>query len=54
VGCDPGSTALDEPVAELVIAGMQVTQVFSVRLAILTLAGRSFCCSVSWRWLMVS
>ena len=37
-GLRPRLHRLYQPVAEFVIAGMQVTQVFSVRLAILTLA----------------
>jgi integrating conjugative element membrane protein (TIGR03747 family) len=37
-GLRPRLQSLFEPIAEFVIAGMQVTQVFSVRLAILTLA----------------
>ena len=37
-GLRPRLHSIYQPVAEFVIAGMQVTQVFSVRLAILTLA----------------
>ena len=37
-GLRPRLHSIFEPVAEFVIAGMQVTQVFSVRLALLTLA----------------
>lgn len=52
-GMRPTLHKIYRPLAELVIAAMQVPRVFSVRLAILSLATPVFRCSVWWLWLTV-